>query len=160
MSEFLSNLSKDDLTNIIKIFDVQIAIVIVIVVFLTKSFFAKLVINIVNKILKRKMDPKESGMYNTIKYMYVFVGMYLAIEILPITGTFLTIARTLFKIGVIIFITQVINHTILVEDSAIFKGAKKVRKATDENVGRLVFKILRGVAWAFAIFVIFSELRI
>lgn len=73
MNELLAKLPKEQLTNLIKLFDVQIAIVIVIIAFLTKSVFAKLVINIVNKILKRKSDPKDSSMYNTIKWMYVFV---------------------------------------------------------------------------------------
>ena len=160
MSEFLSNLSKDDLTNLIKIFDVQIAIIIVIVVFLTKTIFAKFVINIVNKILKRKADPKESGMFSTIKYMYVVLGIYLAIEILPITGNFLVIVRTLFKIAIIIFVTQLINNVVFTEDSILFKNNKIVNKVVEGKVNKIVFKILRVVAWIIAIFIIFSELRL
>ena len=158
MSEFLANLSKDDLTNLVKIFDVQIAIIIIIVVFLTKSLFAKLVIKIVNKILKINKDPKESGMYNTIKYMYLFLGIYLAVEILPITGNFLVIVRTLFKIALIIFITQLVNNIIFTEDSVLFKNAKNSNKVFDKNISKIVFKILRVVAWIIAIFIIFSEL--
>ena len=158
MSDFFANLSKDDLTNLVKIFDVQIAIIIIVVVFLTKNVFTKFIINIVNKILKRKADPKESGMYNTIKYMYVFLGIYLAVEILPITGNFLVIVRTLFKIALIIFVTQLINNIILTEDSIIFKNAKKNNKVVDEHVNKIIFKILRVVAWIISIFIIFSEL--
>lgn len=158
MSEFLANLSKDDLTNLVKIFDIQIAIIIVIVVFLTKSLFAKFVIKIVNKILKRKADPKQSGMYNTIKYMYLFLGIYLAVEILPITGNFLVVVRTLFKIAIIIFITQFVNNVIFTEDSILFKNAKKINKEIDKNVNKIVFKVLRVIAWIIAIFIIFSEL--
>ena len=160
MSEFLSNLSKDDLTNLIKIFDVQIAIIIVIVVFLTKTIFAKFVINIVNKILKRKADPKGSGMFSTIKYMYVVLGIYLAIEILPITGNFLVIVRTLFKIAIIIFVTQLINNVVFTEDSILFKNNKIVNKVVEGKVNKIVFKILRVVAWIIAVFIIFSELRL
>ena len=160
MGEFLANLSEDDLTNLVKIFDVQIAIIIVIVVLLTKTVFAKFVINIVNKILKRKADPKESGMYNTIKYMYVFLGIYLAVEILPITGNFLVIVRTLFKIAIIIFITQLVNNIILTEDSILFKNSKIVNKVVEGKVNKIIFKILRVVAWIIAVFIIFSELRL
>ena len=160
MSEFLANLSKDDLTNLVKIFDVQIAIIIIIVVFLTKSLFAKLVIKIVNKILKINKDPKESGMYNTIKYMYLFLGIYLAVEILPITGNFLVIVRTLFKIALIIFITQLVNNIIFTEDSILFKNSKIVNKVVEGKVNKIIFKILRVVAWIIAVFIIFSELRL
>ena len=160
MSDFFANLSKDDLTNLVKIFDVQIAIIIIVVVFLTKNVFTKFIINIVNKILKRKADPKESGMYNTIKYMYVFLGIYLAVEILPITGNFLVIVRTLFKIAIIIFVTQLINNVVFTEDSILFKNNKIVNKVVEGKVNKIVFKILRVVAWIIAIFIIFSELRI
>lgn len=158
MGEFLENLSKEELTNIVKIFDIQIAIVIVLVVFVTKSVFAKIFINIVYKIQKRKGDPKESSMYNTLKWIYVFLGLFLATKILPITGELSVIVETFFKIVFIIFATQTINNVIFVKDSWFFK--RKTEKTVNETINVFVFRICRAVAWFIAVYVCFWVLGV
>lgn len=152
----LESLSKEELTNIVKLFDIQIAIVLVLVVFITKSVFAKIVINIIYKIQKRTGDPKESSMYNTFKWMYVFIGLYFATEILPITGELSVFVKTFFRIILIIFITQTINNAIFVKDSWIFR--KNKGKSLNENINEFVFKICRVIAWCIAVYIIFLVL--
>ena len=41
MDNIIANLSRDEIKNIIKVFDVQIAIVLVLLVFVTRKFVAK-----------------------------------------------------------------------------------------------------------------------
>ena len=52
--DFLSNLSREELAHIVKVFDIQIAIVLVLVCYLTKSIFAKFVLGVIFKFQKRK----------------------------------------------------------------------------------------------------------
>lgn len=153
---FLENLSREELANIIKIFDIQIAIVIVLVVFVTKSVFAKLFISIVYKIRKKKGNPKESSMYNTLRWMYVFIGLYLASIILPISGDFAVIVETFFRIILIIFITQTINNVIFVKDSIILRRNKE--KAYSDTVSTFLFRICRILTWCVAVYIIFFVL--
>lgn len=152
----LENLSKEELTNIVKIFDIQIAIVIVLVVFVTKSIFARIVIDIFYKIQKRKANPKESSMYNTIRWMYVFLGLFLASKILPLTGDVSVIVNTFFKIIFIIFVTQTINNMIFVKDSIIFRRNKE--KAISDTISGFVFRICRILTWCVAVYIIFYAL--
>ena len=152
----LENLSKEELTNIVKIFDIQIAIVIVLVVFVTKSIFARIVIDIFYKIQKRKANPKESSMYNTIRWMYVFLGLFLASKILPLTGEVSVIVNTFFKIIFIIFVTQTINNMIFVKDSIIFRKNKE--KAISDTISGFVFRICRILTWCVAVYIIFYVL--
>lgn len=154
--DFLENLSREELTNIVRIFDIQIAIVIMLVVFVTKSIFAKVVINIVYKIQKRKGNPKDSSMYNTLRWMYVFIGLYLASNILPIGGKPAVIIETFFRIVLVIFVTQTINNTIFVKDSILFK--RKKDKPINETIAVYAFRICRVIAWLIAAYVIFLVL--
>ena len=150
------NLSKEELTNIVKIFDIQIAIVIVSVVFVTKSLFSRIVISIAYKLLKRKGNPKDSSMYNTLRWIYLFFGLYLATNILPITGELDVILETFFRIVLIILATQTVNNIVFVKDSIIFK--RKKDKKINETITTYVFRICRVLVWCAAVYIIFLVL--
>lgn len=156
MEWLLSNWSQESFTNFVKIFEVQIAIVIVLLAFLTKSFFARLIINIANKIRKKESNPKESEMFGPLKIMYVLVGVYLAVKILPVSGKMLVIMRSSFRVAVILFITQIINTTLIVKDSILFK--KSPKRQVNETVNDFICKIIRIVIWLVSFYIIFSEL--
>lgn len=158
MEWLLSNWSKESLTNLVKIFDVQIAIVIALLAFLTRTFFAKIVINLANKIMKKEPNTNvnESEMFGPLKLMYVFVGVYLAVKILPISGAIVVIMKSLLRISIILFITQIINTTLIVKDSIIFKKSQK--RLVDETVNEFICKILRIFVWFIAFYIIFIEL--
>lgn len=158
MENILANLSKEEITELIKVFDIQIAIVIILIVLVTKSFVAKIILNIMNKLLKRKKPPQESGMYKPIKFMYVALGIYLSINILPFSAQFNKTINDLLKIAVIIFITKIINTVIIVKDSKLFKKARKGR--TNETVNEFICKILRIIVWFISGYIIFLQLGV
>lgn len=153
MPDVIANLSKENLTKIIHLFDIQIAIVIVLLVFVTKSFFAKTVLKVVNKILKRDKKPEESGMYKTLKFTYVFLGIYLAIKILPFENRINILMTSLMKSAIIIFIANFINNVVLDKDSKFFK---KTGKKSNETVNNFVSVILKVVVWIIAIYIIIA----
>jgi MscS family membrane protein len=152
MTDILANLSREELTNLIKIFDVQIAIVLVLIVFVTKSIVTKIILRIVDKILKRNKKPQESGMYRPLEFMYVFIGIYLAAKILPVSNYINILMMSLMKIAIIIFITNMINNILLDKDSPIFK--KSGNKKSNETVTNFVSKLLKVVVWIIAIYII------
>ncbi len=154
MLDILSNLSKEQLIHVVKVFDVQIAIVIIIIAFATKAVFAKLVIKIFYKILKVKKKATESDMYSTLKYMYLFAGIYLATKILPLGNeTFLVARKGLSEAIVILFIAKIINTVVLVKDSKLFTKSKK--NANNDAFNDFICKIIRFIVWIIAVYIIF-----
>lgn len=158
MDNILANLSKEELTRLIKVFDIQIAVVIILIVFFTKTIFAKIILNIINKFRKINKKPEESGMFKPLKVMYVFMGIYLAVKILPLSAQFDRTISDILKIAITIFITKIITTVIIVKDSKIFKKAG--RKSTNETVNEFICKILRVVVWLIAGYIIFLQLGI
>jgi MscS family membrane protein len=159
MDNFLANLSKDEISALINLFDYQIAILIILIVFVTKSVVAKIIVKILNKILKRENKAEESAIYAPIKWMYVFLGVYLAILILPKLVTLNVIMKTVLKVAVIIFIINIINSTVFVKDSKLFKNSKrKNEKTNNETINEFICKILRFLVWIVGIYIIFLNL--
>lgn len=154
--DFLSNLSREQLMHIIKVFDVQTAIVLIIVFYLTKSIFAKFVLGVVFKFQKRKEKAKNSKMFKSLEMMYLLFGIFLAIKILPVGAQLQSVMKTLFKIAIIIFITKFITTVIFVRDSKIMQ--RIFSKNGNEAVNGFICKVLSAVSWIVSIFIIFTEL--
>lgn len=158
MADFISNLSREELANLVRVFDIQIAIVLVLLAYLTKSLFAKFVLNIAFRFQKTKEKHKaqDSKMFNALESMYVFIAIFLAIKILPIGAKIQYVMGVLLKIAIIIFITKFITSVILVKDSKMMR--KLFARNNNEAVTIFVCKLLGIVAWIVSIFIIFSEL--
>ncbi len=150
MDELISNLSRDELKNLIQVFDIQIAVVIVLIVYFTRNFVAKLILKIFNIFLKKKEPLEENEMYKPIKKMYIFMGCYLAVKILPISIRMSIIMTSVFKSVLIIFITKIINSTILVTDSKLFRSGRN----KNETVSNFICKIARLITWIISIYII------
>ena len=151
IDDLISNLSKDELRNLIQVFNFQIAIVIILLVFFTRNFVAKFILKIFNKFLNKKENTEDSEMYEPIKKMYLFMGFYLGVKILPVSSRLSIIMTALLKSALIIFVTKIINSTIFVADSRLFK---KNSKGKSETVSNFICKMARIVIWVIAIYVI------
>lgn len=151
MNNFMASLSRDDLKNLIQVFDVQIAIVIALLAYFTRNFVAKIILRIVNHFTKKKEKPEDSEMYEPIKLMYVFMGLYLAVKLLPVSSKLSIIMTALLKSAVVIFVTNIVNSTFFSKDSKLFK---KKGKGRSETVTNFFYKIARIIAWIVAIYII------
>ena len=151
MNDLVSNLSREELKNLIRVFDVQIAVVILLLIFFTRGFVARFILKVFDFFLKKKVMPETSEMYEPIKKMYLFIGFYLAVRILPISIRLSIIMTSLFKSALIIFVTKIINSTIFVSNSKLFK---KGRKGKSETVSVFICKIARIITWVIAIYII------
>lgn len=151
MEDLIANLSKDELRNLIQVFDIQIAIVIILLVFFTRNFVSRVILKIFDKFLKKSENTEESEMYEPIKKMYIFMGFYLAVKILPVSSKLSIIMTALLKSALIIFATKIINSTVFVADSKLFR---KNGKGKSETVSNFICKIARIIIWVVAIYVI------
>ena len=151
MEALKAKLVSIDIKNLIAIFDIQIAIAIIIVFFLTRSLFAKSVLKIVNKIRKEKEDVKEDVMYKPLKTFFALLGLYLAIRILPVNSQVMVISNDIFKIIVMIFITKCITSAINPK-SVIFKSLTNY--SSNKMVNNFICKIARGFIWIVSFFII------
>lgn len=155
MTEFLSNI---DLNSLITIFDIQIALAVVLIGFLFSSFFAKCAIRISYFFIKHeKKDPKESSVYSILKKMISILGIYIGLLIIPKGERLTFIVNQVFKISVIIFITKVIT-TFINKDSKYLK--KLLNKSENDTVNEFFCKIIKAIIWLISIFIIFSEFGI
>lgn len=151
MEALKAKLVSIDIKNLIAIFDIQIAIAIVIIFFLTRSLFAKIVLKVVNKIRKEKEDIKEDVMYKPLKTFFALLGLYLAIRILPVNSQVMVISNDIFKIIVMIFITKCITSAINPK-SVIFKSLTNY--SSNKMVNNFICKIARGFIWIVSFFII------
>jgi len=151
MDDILANLSSEELLKLIRVFDVQIAIVLVILAFFTRNIVSKAVIEVYNFISKRKEKPENSEMYGPVKFMYLFMVFYLSVKILPISQNWTIVMTSLLKSALVIFVTNVINSVVFVRDSKFFRSKNKGR---NEAVANFIYKFARVVAWIVAIYII------
>ena len=154
MVDILSNLSKEQLTHIVKVFDIQIAIVIVLLAFVTRTIFAKLVIKVFRKIFKINNTSTESGMFGTLKFIYVFFFVYIASKILPLSNELQVIREGILEAIIILFMAKTANTIIFVKDSRFFKNAKG--SSNNETVNEFICKVIRVVVWLISFYIIFT----
>ena len=151
MDNFMVNISREELLHLIQVFDIQIAIVIVLLAYLTRNIISKLIVKIYDFITNRKEKAQNSEMYEPIKLMYMFMAIYLAVKILPISTKMSIIMTSLLKSALVIFATNIINSTIFVKDSRFFK---KRNKGRSETVSNFICKLCRIIAWIVSIYII------
>lgn len=152
MNAFLSNIDVDNLLNI---FDIQIAIAVILVFTLFRGAFATAIIKVYYRIIGKNKKAKDSSMYRYLTTLSVLIGVYLAINILPTSKEVLYYMSTIFKIAMIIFITKAIA-TFTVEDSIVMKYFTKDKK--NKTVIILLGKVARILLWIISGFIILYEL--
>lgn len=151
IDDLIAKLSTEEIRNLIQVFDVQIAVVVVLLAFFTRKIVAKIILKIWNFLTKKKERPEDSEMYDPVKLMYVFMGVYIAVKILPVSIKMSIIMTSLLKSALIIFITNLVNSTIFVRDSKFFK---KWNKGRSDTVSNFICKSARIIAWIVSIYII------
>ena len=156
MDKVTEALSNIDLNSLITIFNVQIALAIVLISFLFKSVFAKFVLKVAYTLTKHdKTELKASKMYAPLKRMFLCIGIYVALRVFPTSAQMTYYINETFKIIVIIFITQGLT-SIMTKNSKIFK--RILNLSEDDTVNDFFCKVFRALTWIISIFVIMLEL--
>lgn len=141
--------------QILQTFSIQIGLISIIIFFIFRNLFAKIILTILKKISKKDFELKEHPMYNVLRLFFIFVGIVIAMEIIPFNKKILNVWNELFKIIIILFITKFITFFIN-KDSKILK--KLMITSKNETVNIFVCKIINVIIWICSIFIIIKEL--
>lgn len=121
-----------------------------------RKLFSTIILKIIFCMTKRKGKVKESRVYKTLNYFFVFLGLYCAIKMVELSFETLVKVERYFRIICILLVTNVIN-------SFITKDARWVKKyleyhKNNEAVGNFICKIMKGFVWIISGYIIMKEL--
>lgn len=148
-------LTSIDLDNLVTIFYAQISIAVLIFFIIFRGLFSRIIIKLYYTLIKSKKSPKDSSMYKPLNTFFILFGIFLTMNILPVSKQFLYVVTKLFKIILTFYITRAIA-TLIVEDSILFK--KVFKRSSNSAVDKLICKIIRVILWIIFIFISLTEM--
>ncbi len=151
MAEIKEWLTSINLEDLLKLFDLQIALAVFILFFMFRNLFSKLIIKIYYKIIKSKKNPKDSTMYKPLKKFFILFGLFCTTHILPLDKQFLYLINKAFEVIIAYYITKAIT-TLITEDSIIMKNIFK--DTSDKAVNKFICKMIRVFIWIIFVFVV------
>lgn len=155
MDNLVAFLKTIDVKSLMDIFDIQIAIAVILIFTLFRGAFATAIIKIYYKIVNKNKRAKDSSLYKYLTTLSVLIGVYFAINILPTNKIVLHYMSLALRIAFIIFITKCLT-TLTLEDSIVMKYFNKEEQAKPVNL--LIAKIVRALMWVVGGFIIIYEL--
>ncbi len=157
MAEIKEWLTSINLEDLLKLFDLQIALAVFILFFMFRNLFSKLIIKIYYKIIKSKKNPKDSTMYKPLKKFFILFGLFCTTHILPLDKQFLYLINKAFEVIIAYYITKAIT-TLITEDSIIMKNIFK--DTSDKAVNKFICKMIRVFIWIIFVFVVAAILEL
>lgn len=151
MAEIKEWLTSINLEDLLKLFDLQIALAVFILFFMFRNLFSKLIIKIYYKIIKSKKNPKDSTMYKPLKKFFILFGLFCTTHILPLDKQLLYLINKAFEVIIAYYITKAIT-TLITEDSVIMKNIFK--DTSDKAVNKFICKMIRVFIWIIFVFVV------
>lgn len=148
MENLKQMINSINLNNLLKIFDIQIAIAVLLFFIVFRTVFSRILIKIYYKLIKCKKNPKESQMYKPLNVFFILLGVYCTIHILPTSSNVLKILNDVFKVVIVYFVTRAIS-TLINEDSILFN--KLIKRSKNKAVDRFICKILKAFLWMVSI---------
>lgn len=155
MNNLQQTLNQINLRDLIKLFNIQIAIAIFLIFLIFRGLFSKMILKIILKLTKSKTKPKESSAYKILTKFFIFLGLYLSIRLLRPSVKTLKIVNDVFEIIAIIFITNLINSCVR-KDARWFK--RFLHNPKNDAVNHFMCKIIKTVVWIISGFIIMKEI--
>lgn len=154
MEKFKQMISSINLNDLLKIFDIQIAIAILLFFVIFRKVFSKILIKIYYKIIKSKKNPKDSSMYKPLNVMFILIGVYCMIKILPTSAQVLSIMNSIYKLVIIFYVFKII--TSFINSDSVFLR-KFFKDPTNKTVNIFLCTIAKFVIWMIYIFIVIAE---
>lgn len=148
-------LSQINVRDLIKIFNIQIALAIFLVFLIFRGLFSQIILKIVFWLTKNKGKVKDSKLYKILNNFFIFLGLYLAVRMFKLSEQALANVNTIFEIICIVFVTNSINSFIS-KDSKWFR--KYINHSKNDAVNNFICKITRGIVWIISGYIIIKEL--
>lgn len=155
MNNIRNFLSQINVRDLIKIFNIQIALAIFLVFLIFRRLFSQIILKIIFWMTKNKGKVKESKVYKILNNFWIFVGLYCASRMFKMSEQALANVNTIFEIICIIFATNIIN-SFIDKDSKWFR--KYINHSKNDAVNNFVCKIARGIVWIISGYIIIKEL--
>lgn len=157
MDKLKQMITSIDLDNLLKLFDIQIAIGVLLFFVLFRRVLSSLLIKIYYTIIKSNKNTKESTMYKPLNTFFVLLGVFCMINILPTNNELLVLMDGAFAVVLIYFITKAIS-TLLTEDSIL--GKRVFKNSKNIAVNRVICVIAKVVLWVVAFLIVMAKLGI
>lgn len=154
---FKQIITSIDLDSLLKLFDLQIAICVLLIFVIFRSLFSKVLIKIYYKIINSDKNPKDSTMYKPLNKFFILLGVFCMINILPTSNEVLVIMDAAFYIVLVYFVTKAIS-TLLTEDSIL--GKRVFKNSKNIAVNRVICVVAKVILWIVAFLIIMSKLGI
>ena len=154
MDKLKEMVTSIDLNNLLAIFDIQIAIAVILIFILFRGVFSSIVIKCYYMFIKKAKKPKDSQMYKYLNLLFILIGIYISVNILPVSKQIKYTVEEIFKASLILLLAKSLT-TLVYEDSFIYK---KIFKKDNRTVNTFVCKIIRVVIWGVAFIAIAFEL--
>ncbi len=155
MNNLQALLSQINIKDLIKFFNLQIAVAIFLIFFIFRGLFTKIILKIAYAITKKKKKVKESRLYKILNNFFIFLGLYCAIRMFDLSVKKMAIINTIFKIIGIIFATNMIN-LFITKDAKWFRKYFHNRK--NDAVNNFMCKVIKTVIWMISGFIIIKEI--
>ena len=141
--------------QILQTFSIQIGLISLIVFFIFRNLFAKVILKVWKRLSKKDFEIKEHPMYNVLSLLCSFIGLSIAMGVIPFNQKIMAVWNEIFKIVVILFITKFII-SLINKDSKILNKLSITSK--NETVNVFVCKIINVIIWICSFFIIIKEL--
>lgn len=157
MDKVKQMITSIDLDSLLKLFDLQIAIGVLLFFILLRKVLSTIVIKIYYKLTKSEKIAKESSMYKPLNTFFVLLGVFCMINILPTSNEVLVFMDAAFYIILIYFITKAIS-TLLTEDSIV--GKRIFRNSKNTAVNRFICIAAKIILWIVSFLIVMAKLGI
>ena len=155
MGSIKQMLSSINLNDLLKIFDLQISIAVLLFFIIFRTVFSKIIIKTYYKIIKSKKNPKDSNMYRPLNIMFILIGIYCMIKILPTNAQVLFVMNKIYKLVIIFYVIKIFT-SLISTDSIFFK--KFFKDPTNKTVNMFLCQIAKFIIWIIYLFIIFAEM--
>ena len=98
MGSIRNLLSQINLSGLIKLFNIQIAIAIFLIFLIFRRLFSQIILKIIFKVTKNKVKVKESGAYKILNNFFIFLGLYCSILMLDLNYEIMFYTNQIFEI--------------------------------------------------------------
>lgn len=156
LTEFFSNIQMS------QIIDILIAIAIIIVFRILSSGLSYSIIRMFKLKTKNPKKIKESALYNPLKIFFIILGFYLAVlflkQPLNVSEDVMNIVTMIFRIVTTIAISIGVAQSFTPKSSLVIKMKQKMNKNMEDAMFDFVLKIVRGLIYIVAAFIVITEL--
>ncbi len=155
MENIQAFINQINIGDLIKLFNIQIAIAVCLVFIIFRGLFSQIILKIIFYITKNKSKVKDTKHYKILNKFWIFAGLYCSIRILKPSAKSLVFVNTAFKIICIVFLTNIIN-SFITKDSRWFR--RYINHSKNDAVNNFICKIIRAAIWIISGYIIIKEL--